>query len=409
MFSQPALEGVLAERLRSLASVSVERGIEVLSLDETGDGAKLGARGSDGERVEVTARFAVGCDGANSLVREAIGAGWHDLGFRFDWLVVDLLPQQTREWDPPNWQLCDPARPTTLVSGGPGRRRFEFMRLPDESREWLEQEDTAWRLLAPWDLTPANAKLERHAVYTFRAAWAERWRRRRALIAGDAAHLMPPFAGQGMCSGLKDAANLAWKLDLVLAGRAPEALLDSYASERMPNARATIELSISLGRVICVSDPREAAERDARMIAEQRARGGSLSAPLPPLGPGCWLAGSPGAGALFVQGRVGRGASAGLFGDVAGHGFALLSPHADPAAYLPGELASWFGSLGGIAAHVAAGAPVEDLDGSYARWFAAQGAAVALQRPDGYVFGTSTQADGAAALVAALRSRLAEG
>jgi hypothetical protein len=229
------------------------------------------------------------------------------------------------------------------------------------------------------------------------------------LIAGDAAHLMPPFAGQGMCSGLKDAANLAWKLDLVLAGRAGESLLDSYASERMANARATIDLSIALGKVICVSDLREAAERDARMIAEERARGAPLPAPLPSLGPGCWLEGSPGAGQLFLQGRVRHGTATGLFDDVVGRGFALVSPHADPTAFLSSELAGWFASLGGIVAHVAPGASVDDLDGSYARWFAANGAAVALQRPDGYVFGTSAQPDGAARLVAALRSRLAGG
>ena len=102
------------------------------------------------------ARYAVGCDGANSFVRGALGAGWHDLGFHFDWLVVDVIPSEPRRWDPLNWQLCDPARPTTLVSGGPGRRRWEFMRLPGETLEELNREEIAWRLLAPWDVAPGQ-------------------------------------------------------------------------------------------------------------------------------------------------------------------------------------------------------------------------------------------------------------
>ena len=254
---------------------------------------------------ELRARFAVGCDGANSFVRERIGSGWHDLGFQFDWLVVDVLPSDPAWSGPLNWQLCDPARPTTLVSGGPGRRRWEFMRLPHESADELDGEDAAWRLLAPWGVHPGNAKLERHAVYSFRARWADRWRSGRALLAGDAAHLMPPFAGQGMCAGLRDAANLAWKLDLVLRGAAHEALLDSYASERAPHVSAMIELSVALGRVICVADPAEAAARDPRMSAEARARSPRSRRRCRRSDPAASRPGSPGGRAL----RAGPGAT----------------------------------------------------------------------------------------------------
>jgi 2-polyprenyl-6-methoxyphenol hydroxylase-like FAD-dependent oxidoreductase len=406
MFHQPELERILDARAGGLPAVRVDRGCEVEGLHAEADGVELVARSEGGGSVRVRARYAVGCDGANSFVREKMGAGWHDLGFQFDWLVVDVVPRERRVWDPINWQLCDPARPTTLVSGGPGRRRFEFMRLPEETLETLNGEDAAWRLLAPWDLGPRNAVLERHAVYTFGAKWADRWRRGRLLLAGDAAHLTPPFAGQGLCSGLRDAANLAWKLDLVLADRAPDALLDTYGSERAPHVRALVDLAVSLGQVICVPDPTEAAVRDRRMIAEARERKAPVPGALPALGPGL-LGPGPAAGSLFVQDRVRSGGASGLFDDVVGRGFALVSPLGDPRGALDSERAAFFASLGGVTAHVGPEAPVVDLNGGYARWFAERGAGVALQRPDFHVFGAARTLAEAPALVDALRAGLA--
>ena len=407
MFCQPELERILDERVRELASVSVERGADAVGLRALPGGVAIDVCRADGDTSELRARFAVGCDGANSFVRERIGSGWHDLGFHFDWLVVDVLPSDPRWSGPLNWQLCDPARPTTLVSGGPGRRRWEFMRLPHETIDELNREDAAWRLLGPWGVHPGNAKLERHAVYSFRARWADRWRNGRALIAGDAAHQMPPFAGQGMCAGLRDAANLAWKLDLVLRGQASEALLDSYATERAPHVSAMIQLSVSLGRVICVADPAEAAARDQRMSAEAREQKSPIEAPLPPLGPGCFAEGALTVGQLFVQDLVRHRGVTGRFDDAVGRGFTLVSPVGDPAAALDPELAAWFGSLGGLTAHVGKSAPVEDLNGGYAGWFEQHGVAVALMRPDFAVFGAAKELEGAGALVRALRERLA--
>lgn len=105
------------------------------------------------------------------------------LGFAFDWLILDIIPHEQRLWRPMNWQLCDPVRPTTIVSGGPGRRRWEFMRLPGESIEELNTAETAWQLLEPWGMTPDNATLERHVVYHFQARWADSWRQGRLLLA----------------------------------------------------------------------------------------------------------------------------------------------------------------------------------------------------------------------------------
>jgi flavoprotein hydroxylase len=406
MFHQPELEGVLDERARSFPSVAVERGCEVIAVRDEDGHVELTAKRDDGETRTVRARFAIGCDGANSFVRGAMGASFSDLGFAFDWLVVDVVPHRPRSFEPTNWQLCDPARPTTLVSGGPGRRRFEFMRLPGETLDELDRPETAWRLLLPWRMTPDDTRLERHAVYTFRARWADAWRNGRLLLAGDAAHLMPPFAGQGMCSGLRDAANLAWKLDLVLGG-ASDALLDTYASERIPHVRSMIDLSVALGRVICLADPAEAAARDQRMKAEAAALRTPVPARLPPLGSGCFAAASPCAGSLFLQDRVRHAGATGLFDDVVGSGFALVSTRGDPATRLDPDLAGFFASLGGVTAHVSPEGPVVDVNGGYARWFGENRVEVALQRPDFYVFGTASSLDGAPELVAALRDELA--
>jgi 3-(3-hydroxy-phenyl)propionate hydroxylase len=193
---------------------------------------------------------------------------------------------------------------------------------------------------------------------------------------------------------------------LVLNDRAPEAILDTYPSERIPQVRAVIEFSMALGKVICVPDPEQAAARDARMIAA--AKSGGLSPPLPPptLGPGFFVEGDRLAGQLFLQDRVRHAGKTGLFDDVIGRGWTLLSPHFDPVSRLDRECAAFFASLGGTSAWVGEGGVVADLGGSYARWFSNAKAAVVLQRPDFYVFGTGSEEGDVGRLVATLRDRL---
>jgi flavoprotein hydroxylase len=406
MFCQPELERVLDHRVRGLANVELHFGHELVGLEQSTQGAELCVAGGDGERRRFAAAYAVGCDGANSFVREALRLPMTDLGFCFDWLIVDLIPTEARTWNPLNVQVCDPARPTTAVSGGPGRRRWEFMRLPDERSEDLNRIETAWKLLEPWGMTPDNARLERHAVYTFRARFVEQWRSGRVFVAGDAAHQMPPFAGQGMCAGLRDAANLAWKLDLVLAGRASARLFDSYASERLPHVRQAIDFSVGLGRIICVPDPAAAAERDAAMIPAARDGQLTVPPPLPGLGAGILHAGDAHAGRLFVQGRVTQDGRTGRFDDVVGRGWVLLGRRADPLAELAPDLAAWFASIGGSGAQVAESGPIADVDRTYANWFAGAGVEVALQRPDFYLFGTAADVGSTNELVRALRDAL---
>jgi flavoprotein hydroxylase len=387
MFHQPALEAVLERHARDLG-VEIRRGCPVTDLSQHQRVVALAT--ADGEVVE--ARYAVGCDGANSTVRTLLDVPMTELGFFYDWLIVDVVLHDDRVFDPVNVQICDPARPTTVVSGGPGRRRWEFMRLDHEAPDELETR--GWELLEPWGVRPDNATMERRAVYTFAARYAERWRSGRVLLAGDAAHQMPPFAGQGLCAGIRDAANLAWKLDLVLTGAAADTLLDTYDEERVPSARQAIEFSIELGKIICVPDPLAAAERDEAM-APLVGPEPTDAPPLPGIEAGIIDPDSPHAGALFVQGTV----SGRRFDDVHGAGWRLITLDHEPLGLDP-VTKRWFASIGGRVAAVAADDPV------YGRWFAEHDATAALQRPDFHLYGTAASPGAATALIHHLRTRL---
>ncbi len=403
MFNQPDLEAELHRRLVTHPNVTLRRATEAVSFDQDADSVRLTVRCAGRDEV-LAARFVVGCDGANSTIRRQIDPPVEDHGFFFDWLIVDVELHEPQVFDPVNLQVCDPTRPTTAVSGGPGRRRWEFMCLPGESLDSLDEVARAWELLEPWDVTPQNATMVRHAGYRFSARWATRWREGRVLLAGDAAHLTPPFAGQGMCAGLRDAVNLAWKLDHVLARPEAEALLATYETERIPHAAQVIQFAIDLGKVICVPDPDEAAARDAAMSAAAADGTATPGPAMPPLEAGILAPGTPAVGELFVQGRISRQGSEApaRFDDVVGAGWRLVT---DGPIGLPDGPVRWFGSIGG--AVVAIGAPdTADVDGTYRRWFDAHGVVAALQRPDFHVFGTATDEAGVTSLLDELRRRL---
>jgi hypothetical protein len=282
------------------------------------------------------------------------------------------------------------------------------MRLPGESIAELNTSKRAWELLEPWGRTQQNTTIERHAVYTFEAKWAHQWRKDRLLLAGDAAHLMPPFAGQGMCGGMRDLANLVWKLALVLRDQAPDDLLDTYGSERATNVQHFIHLSMALGQIICVLDEDAAGERDRRMIAGGADPANVLpEGPPPRLGPGA-LTDDPTAGLAMVQGRVARDGDIALFDTIVEPGFVLLGADAMAVAEIDEAARAALARLGGGVEHVGAGG-LEDVDGVYGRWFGDANAAVVLLRPDHYVFGTAATAAEAPALVAELQRAVTAG
>lgn len=410
-FNQPDLEARLTRIVDTLPTVTQLRGFQASALHQDEDGVELTIRqtpqeaGPDGETRVVRARYLVGADGANSFVRDALGIESEDKGYFFDWLILDMIPNGAYDAQPSQWQLCDPRRPTTIVPGGPGRRRWEFMVLPGESIEEMQTPERAWTLLEPWGMTPQNAQLERSAVYRFQARWANVWNKGRCAIAGDAAHLMPPFAGEGMCAGLRDALALGWRLDAILDGKMDAAVLDSYTSERLAHVRHYIEFSQELGKIICIDDAQEAAARDAAMKADLAARDNK---PVPTdichLGPGAWCPESSHAGELSVQGVVEANGRRDRFDQAVGHGWIVIGFEADPAQALTGAQREQLALLGGRTVTIGApGAACDaiDVDGTYARWLADIDAKYVLLRPDFYVAATANG-------VASLRERFDE-
>jgi 3-(3-hydroxy-phenyl)propionate hydroxylase len=257
---------------------------------------------------------------------------------------------------------------------GEGRHRWEFMLKPGETAEQVVPGDFVATLLAPWKVEGA-VSIERKAVYRFNAKVAKAWRAGAVLLAGDAAHQMPPFAGQGMCSGIRDAANLAWKLAAITCGTSNR-ILDTYQAEREPHVRSIIGVAMMMGQTVCITDPAAATARDERMLAARAAGTSPDGTPhYPPFQAGCLLAGSPGAGAYFPQ-PLGTGETPLRLDDVLGAGAWLISRDT------PSEQVE---QLTAIALGAPELSPFRDRLNS---WLEKHDADAVLVRADRYVFGS---------------------
>lgn len=395
VFLQPPVERALRDNLARFASVVVSIGEEFLAVEQDGSEARVTTRLPDGRERTVRAAYVVGCDGASSAVRKASNMSLEDLGFDEPWLVIDVLVNERGLAKLPSTsaQYCNGVRPATYVIGPSNLRRWEITILPSEDPKACEREGEVWRLLSPW-LRPDDGELWRASSYRFHALVAEPWRDGRVFIAGDAAHQQPPFIGQGMCQGVRDAANLAWKLIDVLGGVASPSLLDTYERERAGHVRELTGRIKAIGQYISERDPAKARARDARLRAE-----GGGAAPtvtrqeiVPPLSQGFLdPASAPIAGQLFPQPFIATPQGPRLLDHVAGTGWRLaISAGCVEAAALAHDnsvrVLRFDGSL-------------TETDDVMARWFARAGALAALVRPDHYVYGIAANEAGATDLM----------
>jgi 3-(3-hydroxy-phenyl)propionate hydroxylase len=421
VFTQPPVEALLRRHVQSLPAVEVALGWRFVRVDQDLDGASLLLEDAEGRPVEVRARYVIGCDGASSSVRDAVGIELEDLEFDEPWLVVDVqvndkglakLPQTSV-------QYCEPARPCTYVIGPGNHRRWEISLLPGEDPAYMATEEGAWSVLQRW-IGPDEATLWRQASYRFHALVAREWRRGRVFIAGDAAHQQPPFLGQGMCQGVRDVVNLTWKLRAVLAGEvsgdAAEALLDSYAAERREHVRMLTARIKEIGAVICQRDTKAAAARDAALI---EAAGGVIKTVprqdiIPPLVDGLLAPQrKSGTGTLFPQPRVNGPAGPALLDELAGSGWRIVTSLR--TGELPPGLMALVERLGILVSipsderRFSSGPhrmQADELDGVLARWFERHGCCAAVVRPDHYVYGVADSGPALAELLAGLAAAL---
>ena len=276
MFHQPDLEELLLARVKAHPLIDLRRGAEVCGMDGaacplTADPVRVHARIA-GDLQKFTGRVVLGCDGAGSTIRELAGITMEDLGFTERWLVVDIRAETSLDaWDGVE-QVCDPARAATFMQVTGDRYRWEFRLLDGEDEAGLITPAALGQLLRPWTGRSDLAGLEiiRSASYTFRARLASQFRAGRVFLLGDAAHLTPPFIGQGLAAGLRDADNLAWKLAYVLTGRAGEDLLASYQAERRPHAKALVKKAVRVGWAMTGGQDRAAAIRRIVLAAAVR-------------------------------------------------------------------------------------------------------------------------------------------
>ena len=328
VFMQPEIERLLRENVAVAGTVRVHLGQTVHGVAQNADAVTLALRDEGGHVSTISARYVIACDGSTSTIRQSLGIEFDDLGFDQPWLVVDVVANERGLAKLPKTsvQYCEPQRPTTFVIGTGAHRRWEIMLSEDEDPRQMEKPDSVWRLLSRW-ITPDDARLWRSASYRFHALVARQWQSGRIFLAGDAAHQQPPFLGQGLCQGVRDVANLSWKLERVLSGQSPPAILQSYTIERSTHVRKLTGIIKSIGSLIAERDQTLAAERDIRLIAE--AGGAVRSMPRQDLMPGLengllstHVEG--GVGTLFPQPWVNLNGQRCRLDDVCKHGFLVV-------------------------------------------------------------------------------------
>jgi 3-(3-hydroxy-phenyl)propionate hydroxylase len=424
MFVQPELEATLRRGVERFAQVTALTGHAYLDLQQT-DGCVRARikRLSDGQVMTIQAQYVVAADGATSTVRKQLGASIEDLAFDEWWIVVDAWIRGPLKLPERCVQYCRPSRPGTYIVGPDNLRRWEIKLMPGESPQDFADPDAVWRVLGEFVDT---SQLEhcRTAVYRFHALVVEQWRQGRVFLMGDAAHQMPPFLGQGLGAGVRDAYNLAWKLDAVMRGQAHDALLDTYGEERKPHVRTVVAHAKTFGLIIGELDPAQARTRDQALEAELQS--GQAVTVRQKFIPG--LAGGliqhesdgslgAGAGALCIQPwvRAPGAQSWRRLDDLTGARFTLIATSTTWLATLsPADLSTWQ-HLGGVVVYLGT-APasswpahvlcLEERDGLMAGWLREHAAQAVVARPDHYVYGTAQTPNALSRLIQGLSHAL---
>ncbi|ADG18176.1 monooxygenase FAD-binding protein [Paraburkholderia atlantica] len=407
MFHQPTLEGVLRDGVKRFESVDVFLEHSLVSLHQDAEGVEINVAGPGGSNKTLRGKYLLACDGARSVVRSQIESTIYDLAFDEWWVVVDADLHNDVDLPERCVQYCRPWRPGTYIVGPDRLRRWEIKVLPGEMPESFNDPAHLDRVLSTFVDTGA-IEVKRVAIYRFHAVVAEKWREGRVFLLGDAAHQMPPFMGQGLCAGVRDAYNLAWKLDAVLRGKAEDALLDTYGQERRPHVQTVVETAKSFGLIIGELDEGAARERDSRLGVELAAGTAQTirQSFIPGLATGLLYrdaigALGAGAGQLFPQPWVSsQGIGRLRLDDLVRGNFYLVTWNIELAAVardILGTVASLADAMvvcvgeaeqgtAGLEAEVIA--VTEEL-GLVARWLTETGTVAAVVRPDGFAYGSA--------------------
>ncbi|MER5178747.1 bifunctional 3-(3-hydroxy-phenyl)propionate/3-hydroxycinnamic acid hydroxylase [Streptomyces sp. NPDC002896] len=409
-FIQPLVDAELHRGTDRFDHVDVVFGHQMASFAETRDGVTVDLIGPDGAPVTVSARYLVGADGGRSSTRKSLGLTFEGRTEPSSWLVVDIRNDPLGT--PNAYMGCDPSRPYVSIGLPHGIRRFEFMLMPGEDQSFADDDGNLHRLLGQLIPDPARADLIRRRVYTHHSRVAGSFRKSRVMVAGDAAHLMPVWQGQGFNSGIRDAVNLGWKLACVVRGTASERLLDSYDSERRPHAAAMVDLSDKVGKVISPTSRVLASARDLVFrglgvvpaakdyVAQMKFK------PMPFYEQGAVVhreaeaAGTPCAGRLFIQPRVStREQTDVLFDEVTGPWFTVVAWNNNPLALLDDKARAVWQQLGARFVEVRPDSGlhygeqpdgvtlVGDPTGRLKSWFDQRPESFVVVRPDRFVAG----------------------
>jgi 3-(3-hydroxy-phenyl)propionate hydroxylase len=427
VFMQPRIESTLRENLARFPTVTVKLGAHVEAVVSSEDEVSVTVVESSSEPnapLTYRSRYVLACDGGTSPIRTALGLEMEDLDFDEPWLVVDVVLKDGCGTSLPttNVQYCEVERPCTFVVGPGQVRRWEFMINADETPAQVMEPAFVRRLISRW-LDENEYDIWRASSYRFHALVLRQWRSGRVFFLGDAAHMTPPFLAQGMCQGIRDAANLVWKLALVERGTAAPLLLDTYQAERLPHVNQTTLVTKSLGKLICERDPAAARQRDERLLGEMAVnpRGTVRQSLIPGLGAGFLSASAHGArGQLFPQPLVktpdGRQC---LLDEATGATFRLvIRDHAEAAliariedeCVAAGDIPIELVVIGtGPLAMNARSHTYQDVDGMLVEWMRRHDCNAVIARPDHYIYGACRNAEDACTLLQELAAALKAG